>query len=74
MSRHYTNLFIFHIPNEMTNADLHALFSDCGPIVSVKIIADKITHRSLGYGFVRFKYPEDAEKAIQKYNGFKVSS
>ena len=45
------NLFVFHIPNDMTNLKLYELFVKFGDVVSARIMVDKVTrwlyyHRS----------------------------
>lgn len=58
------NLFIFHLPPDMDDEGLYNLFSDFGPIESVKVIVDKNSGESKGYGFVQFVNHTDAEKAL----------
>jgi len=66
------NLFIFHIPNNFTNLDMYALFSSCGKLLSVRIMVEKDTGRSRGFGFVSYQTPEAAGIAILKLNGYQV--
>jgi len=68
------NLFIFHIPNNFTNSDMYALFSSCGKLLSVRIMVEKDTGRSRGFGFVSYQTPEAAELAILKLNGYQVGN
>lgn len=58
------NLFIFHLPPDMDDEGLYNLFVDFGPIESVKVIVDKNSGESKGYGFVQFVNHQDAEKAL----------
>ena len=44
------NLFIFHIPNDMTNYNLCELFSAYGPVISARIMVERDTGRSRGFG------------------------
>lgn len=44
------NLFVFHIPNEMTNVDLFNQFSPFGNVISARIMVDNDTGRSRGFG------------------------
>jgi RNA recognition motif-containing protein len=48
------------------------LFVEFGEIVMTKVVTDRNTKKSLGYGFVKFAREDDARTAIQKLNGFTV--
>lgn len=61
------NLFVKNIDPAVTHKELHNYFSKCGPVVLVKIASDKASN-SLGYGYVQFEKPEDANKAIEELN------
>ena len=67
------NLFIFHIPNHFTNLDMYRLFCQYGNLLSVRIMVEKDTGRSRGFGFVSYDSPESAALAIKELNGFAVS-
>jgi RNA recognition motif-containing protein len=67
-------LFVFYIPNDMTNHDLHELFKPHGNILSVSIKTEEDTGRGRGYGFVSFEKAESAASAIQHLNGYQVRS
>ena len=67
------NLFIFHIPNHFTNLDMYNLFCPYGNLLSVRIMVEKNTGRSRGFGFVSYDSPESAALAIKELNGFNVS-
>jgi len=64
-----TNLFVRNISYRANNEDLQALFEQVGEVTSAKIIFDKETRRSKGFGFVEMANSDDAEKAIQQLNG-----
>jgi len=66
------NLFIFHIPNHFTNLDMYQLFCPYGTLLSVRIMVEKDTGRSRGFGFVSYDNPESAAMAIKELNGFAV--
>jgi RNA recognition motif-containing protein len=68
------NLFIFHIPNHFTNLDMYQLFCPYGNLLSVRIMVEKDTGRSRGFGFVSYDSPESAALAIKELNGFAVRS
>ena len=44
------NLFIYHLPRDLTDADLATLFSPFGNVVSAKVFVDKKTSDSKGFG------------------------
>ncbi|RYG42135.1 hypothetical protein EON68_02225 [archaeon] len=46
------NLFIFHIPNDMTNQDVFQLFAPYGNVISARIMVERETGRSRGFGYV----------------------
>jgi hypothetical protein len=66
------NLFIFHLPNSWTEKDLLDHFSPFGQIISARIMKDKITNKTKGFGFVSFLSIVSAFGAIQTMNGFRV--
>uniref|UniRef100_A0A672GR75 RRM domain-containing protein n=1 Tax=Salarias fasciatus TaxID=181472 RepID=A0A672GR75_SALFA len=43
---------------------VYETFSQMGPIISVRVCRDRLTHRSLGYGFLNYQHREDAERAL----------
>jgi CUG-BP- and ETR3-like factor len=66
------NLFIFHIPNHFTNLDMYHLFCPYGNLLSVRIMVERDTGRSRGFGFVSYDNPDSAAMAIKELNGFAV--
>ena len=66
------NLFIFHLPSELTNYQLYHLFSHAGKILSVRIMINYSTGLSRGYGFVSFSTPEEAARAIRTMHGYSI--
>ena len=52
------------------NCSSQTLFSEHGEIVVAKVVKDKLTKKSLGYGFVKFLREDDALAAIESKNGF----
>lgn len=68
------NLFIFHIPNHFTNWDMYKLFRAYGNLLSVRIMVEKDTGRSRGFGFVSYDTPESAATAIKQLNGYVIGN
>jgi RNA recognition motif-containing protein len=60
------NLFVTNISHTVNEAALQALFSKLGQVLSVKIIADKYTGQSRGFGFVEMPVETEALDAIKK--------
>ena len=63
------NLYVANINFRSTEDDLRNLFSQYGEISSLKIITDKMTGRSRGFGFVEMPNDAEAEVVIRKVNG-----
>ncbi|GHT05557.1 hypothetical protein AGMMS49525_12990 [Bacteroidia bacterium] len=63
------NIFIAGLSFKVNDADLETLFEEYGPITSAKVITDRQTGKSKGYGFVEIDNQETAEKAIAELNG-----
>ncbi len=63
------NIYVANIPWKASEEELRALFAEYGEIDSAKIITDKFTQRSRGFGFVEMKDDEAARKAIAELNG-----
>jgi len=66
------NIFVGSLPFSIDEADLRESFGVYGTVNSVKIITDKFTGRSKGFGFVEMENDAEAEKAIQELNGATV--
>ena len=64
-----TKLYVGGIPYTTTEASLGDAFSKAGTVVSSAIIIDRMTGRSKGFGFVEMSSDEEAQKAIEMYNG-----
>jgi len=61
------NLYVGNLPWKATEQELHDLFSQYGQVNSVKIISDRETGRSRGFGFVEME--DGADEAMQTLNG-----
>ena len=66
------NIFVGSLPFSIEEADLRESFEAYGAVDSVKIITDKFTGRSKGFGFVEMENDEEALKAIAELNGATV--
>ena len=63
------NLYVGNISYEMSEDDLTSTFGEYGEVTSVKIINDKFTGRSRGFGFVEINSDDGGKKAIEELNG-----
>ena len=64
-----TKLFIGSLAWTTTDDTLGQFFSAAGNVVSAKVIRDRVTNTSRGFGFVEMGSAEEAEKAINELNG-----
>ncbi|MCW1736108.1 RNA recognition motif domain-containing protein [Anaerorudis cellulosivorans] len=63
------NIFIAGLSYQISDADLRELFEEYGEVSSARIITDRDTHRSKGYGFVEMGDDADGQHAIDELNG-----
>ncbi len=66
-------LYVGNLPFQLTEEELHALFSEAGEVLSAKIITDRHTGQPRGFGFVEMSTKADGQKAISLINGRTVS-
>ncbi|GIV28439.1 MAG: RNA-binding protein [Bacteroidia bacterium] len=64
------NIFVSNISFKVRENALRELFSQYGTVERVKIVKDRETQRSKGYGFVEMPNDEEALKAIEALNGY----
>jgi RNA recognition motif-containing protein len=63
------NIFVANLSFGLTSEDLQSAFEAYGDVVSAKIITDKFTGRSRGYGFVEMPDDQSASEAISALDG-----
>lgn len=66
------NLIVNYLPQSLKEHDFNLLFSKIGPLKTCKLMFDRQTGYSFGYGFVEYVNEEDAIKAIEKLNGYQI--
>ena len=64
-----TKLYVGSLPYSTTEQQLSELFSQHGTVQSAKVITDRYTGQSRGFGFVEMATGEEAQKAIAALNG-----
>ena len=62
-------LYVGGLPYSTTDDELRESFSQAGAVESATVIVDRMSGRSKGFGFVEMTNDEDAEKAIEMWNG-----
>ncbi|MGB5209448.1 MAG: RNA-binding protein [Gammaproteobacteria bacterium] len=66
------NIYVGNLPYSTTDADLQAMFQEFGSVQSAKVIIDRETQRSKGFGFVEMASSDEGNKAIEALNGNEV--
>jgi RNA recognition motif-containing protein len=66
-------LYVGNLSYSTTEDDLHRLFAEVGPVVSVTLITDRMTGQSKGFGFVEMETTEAAQQAIERLNSQEVN-
>lgn len=66
------NIFCGSLPYDLQEAELKEFFEEYGEVSSARIITDKFSGRSKGFGFVEMPNDEQAKKAINELNGAEV--
>ena len=69
-----TDLIINYLPQNLTDDEFKSMFLSIGPLQSCKIIRDHATNYSYGFGFVDYKDPDHAKKAIETLNGLELQN
>lgn len=68
-----TKLFVGSLPWSIDDSQLQSTFEAHGTVVSAKIIKDRTTGRSRGFGFVEMENSSDAQNAIKALNESELS-
>ncbi len=66
------NLYIGNLHYNVNEEELKEIFKEYGEVMSVKIITDKYTGRSKGFGFIDMLNDDEANKAIDNINGTEI--
>ena len=68
------NIYVGNLDYKVNEQDLEGVFEEYGAVSSAKIITDKFTGRSKGFGFVTMENQDEAQKAIKELNGSTLGS
>ncbi|HPQ42401.1 MAG TPA: RNA-binding protein [bacterium] len=66
------NIYVGNLPYSTSEAILEGMFAEFGSVVSVRIITDRETGRSKGFGFIEMAEDNEAQAAIEALNGTEV--
>lgn len=67
------NIFVANLAFQMKEEELKTIFDEFGQVDSVKIITDRYSGRSKGYGFVEMPSDDEALKAIEALNDSEIN-
>jgi cold-inducible RNA-binding protein len=67
-----TKLYVGNLAFQTTNQELQQLFGQAGTVHSASVVEDRDTGRSRGFAFVEMSSEEEANSAIQQFNGKEV--
>ncbi len=65
----FMNIYVGNLPYSATENSMRDLFEGYGAVTTSKIVTDKFTGSSRGFGFVEMPNAEEAQKAIDELNG-----
>jgi RNA recognition motif-containing protein len=63
------NIYVGNLPHKATEDDLRQAFEEFGQVTEVRLIMDKFSGESKGFGFVEMPSKDEAEKAMEEMNG-----
>jgi RNA recognition motif-containing protein len=72
LKSHKMNIYVGHLSWGLKDQDLANLFAPFGEVSSAKIVTDKFTQRSKGFGFVEMPNDTEAQAAIAQLNGSEI--
>lgn len=67
------NIYVGNLPFNLGEEDLKEIFEEYGEVATTKIISDKFSGRSKGFGFVEMENDDEANNAIKELNNAEVS-
>lgn len=67
------DIYVGNLPYDASDSDLQQLFEKFGTVSSARVVSDRETGRSKGFGFVEMNDRAEAEKAIEGTNGTEMN-
>jgi len=67
------NIYVGNLSYKVSDQELEEVFEEFGEVISAKVIKDRETGRSKGFGFVEMANDEDAQTAIEELDGAEIS-
>jgi len=67
------NIYVGNISRESSENEVQKAFEEYGEVTSVKLIKDKFTGMSKGFGFIEMPNKEEADKAIKNLDGMRLN-
>ncbi len=67
-----SKLYVGNLPYSYTDTTLEELFAQSGEVTSSRVIVDRDSGRSKGFGFVEMSSDDEADSAIEKFNGHEI--
>lgn len=68
-----SKLYVSNLSFTMRDAELQEVFASFGSVISAKVVMDRFSGRSKGFGFVEMQSSEEAQKAMAALNGIEVA-
>lgn len=65
-------IFVGNLPFQVSDFELEDLFKEYGEVLSAKVIVDRKTGRSRGFGFIEMNAEDAAQQAVEALNGFEI--
>ena len=67
------DIYVGNLPYDVSDTDLQQLIEQHGSVASARVVIDRATGRSKGFGFVQMDDRSEAEKAIEGTNGYEMN-
>ncbi len=67
-----SKVYVGNLPYSYTDTTLEELFAQSGEVTSSRVIVDRDSGRSKGFGFVEMSSDDEADSAIEKFNGHEI--
>jgi RNA recognition motif-containing protein len=67
------NIYVGNVSYDLTEKGLEELFAEFGSVTAARIITDRMTGRSKGFGFVEMEKKEEGEEAIKQLDGKEIN-